>query len=319
MRYLHSSGLDLDFVHANYWLSGIAAHRVKHQFKIPLITTFHTLERAKLAHGTGFGSFSKLRIHQEQRILGCSDAVLVSGGEEARWLRDLYGAEPSKLVVVPLGIDRAYFSPGDCAFAKQALGIDDRTRLIVYVGRIQPLKGTYLAVEALSKLEPDTRLVIVGGPSGVEGDAEMRKIKKLIASEHLKGRVDFVHPQPHELLATYYRAADVCVVPSESETFGLVALESSACGTPVVATDVGGLRSIVEPGHTGILVNERSADAFAKAIRFVLDNPIRARAMGKLASRRADRFTWRESALRLVTALEGLEESADLTHGFSCA
>src|SRR5690606_32911856 len=128
--------------------------------------------------------------------------------------------------------------------ARAALGLDDRPTLL-FVGRIQPLKGLGVAIEALDELESSTRLLVVGGPSGADGDAEMREVQAMIDRLNLRDRVHFVKPQPHHLLSTYYRAADVVVVPSRSESFGLVALEASACGVPVVAAAVGGLRSLV--------------------------------------------------------------------------
>lgn len=292
-------------VHANYWLSGVAAHTVKHELAIPLVTTFHTLERAK---GLGAAPQSE-RIHQEARILGCSDAVLASGPEESRWLRELYQAPSEKIVELPLGVDRAYFSPGPPGPARAAIGIEDDLPLLLVAGRIQPLKGTLLAVESLACLRSrmDARLLIVGGPSGRDGMVEERKVHELVAAEGLSERVLVVPPVPHELLSTYYRAADLVVVPSQSESFGLVALEAAACGRPVVATNVGGLRSIVIDDVTGVLVSERTPTAFADRIVHLLANPLHRARMGCAAARHAGRFTWRESAERMIELMESLD------------
>ncbi|MDA8372791.1 MAG: glycosyltransferase, partial [Actinomycetota bacterium] len=303
-----------DAVHANYWLSGIAAHTLKHDFGIPMVTTFHTLERAKQAFGRSQGELSALRIHQEQRILGCSDAVLVSGPDEADWLTRYYGADTTQLVEVPPGIDRAFFAPGDKRIARAAIGLFGAFPLIIYAGRIQSLKGTSLAVEAIAKLDPDLRahIVVVGGPSGEDGQAELARINTLIARHGLEDRVHLVPPQPHELLSTYYRAADIAIVPSESESFGLVALEASACGTPVVASDVGGLRSVVRSGITGLLVSERTADGFAAAIGGLLRSPVRLRRMAQQAAATADLFTWNQSASKLLGLAGSMESTARL-------
>jgi len=292
-------------VHANYWLSGVAAHTLKHELSIPLVTTFHTLERAK-----GLGApLQSERVHQEARILGCSDVVLASGPEESRWLHELYQAPSDKIVELPLGVDRAYFSPGPSAPARAAVGIEDDLPILLVVGRIQPLKGTSLAVEALASLRSkmDARLVIIGGPSGPEGAAEERRVRQLVADEGLAERVLLVPPVPHELLSTYYRAADLVVVPSKSESFGLVALEAAACGRPVVATDVGGLRSIVADDVTGLLVPERTPTAFAERIAHLLAHPLHRARMGCAAARHAGRFTWRQSAERMIELVESLE------------
>ena len=172
--------------------------------------------------------------------------------------------------------------------------------MLLFVGRIQPLKGVDVAVRALAALgDRGARLLVVGGPSGPDGECEVERLHALVAGLGLEGRVRFVPPQPHHLLSTYYRAADVCLVPSRSESFGLVALEAAACGTPVVAADVGGLRTIVDDGRTGFLVEGRDPDAFAASARRLLDDDDLARRMSAAGADRARRFTWSTSAARL--------------------
>jgi D-inositol-3-phosphate glycosyltransferase len=157
-----------------------------------------------------------------------------------------------------------------------------------------------VAIETLAALVPDhpgARLVVVGGPSGPQGDAEVARAHELVDSHGLEDRVDFVPPRPHELLSTHYRAADVCLVPSRSESFGLVALEAAACGTPVVASDVGGLRSLVDHGRTGFLVEDpASSDAFAAWVRQILVEPLLAERLGTGSVLRARRYTWARAA-----------------------
>ncbi|WP_276961701.1 glycosyltransferase [Ferrimicrobium acidiphilum] len=315
------SSVRYDAVHANYWLSGVAAHRVKHDLNIPMITTFHTLEKAKRAVGALVDDRSSLRMHQEARILGCSDAVLASGHDEAKWLLEMYQAPEEKIVHLPLGIDRAFFSPGSSGPAREAIGFDDDVPIMLYVGRIQSLKGTALAVETLAALRKHrgARLVIVGGPSGFDGEQEFRRVRELISRHSLERWVTVLDPMPHELLSTYYRAADVVVVPSVSESFGLVALEAMGCGTPVVATDVGGLRTVVDDGQTGILVRDRNATAFAAAVEALLANPVRHRVMAQRAASRAESFTWAASAGRLAGAVERIVQQEELVNCMSCA
>ena len=185
---------------------------------------------------------------------------------------ELYDADPSRIEVVPPGVDREMFHPGGPgakALARAQLGLTGK--VLLFAGRVQPLKGLDLAVRTLAALErTDTTLVVVGGASGPDGEAELARMRTLVADLGISGRVRFVAPQAHRQLATYYRAADVCLVPSRSESFGLVALEAAACGTPVVASDVGGLSVIVHPGETGYLVEDRTAAAFAVPVAALL-------------------------------------------------
>ncbi len=307
---------DLAAVHGNYWLSGIAAHRVKHEYGIPMLTTFHTLERAKaLCGGASNSVLSSVRTYQEHRVLGCSDAVLVAAPPEAHWLRSLYGARADQIRTVSLGVDTCFFSPGNKSHAKRALGRSPDRPLIIYAGRIQRLKGTSLAVEAMATVSSrvGADLVIIGGPSGEDGDAEYARISRIIERSHLEDHVQILPPQPHEILSTYYRAADICVVPSETESFGLVALEASACGTPVVATDAGGLKAVIKDGSTGILVKDRSPEHFADAVLSLLENNKLRESYGLNAAREAKSFTWKSSALSYLDVLEDLDQQSQLS------
>lgn len=290
-----------DAVHANYWLSGVAGHAIKHELGLPLLSTFHTLARVKADAGLWEGE-AAVRAEAEAAVIGCSDAVLASCAVEAIQLEALYGADPRRLEIVPLGVETAFFSPGDRAQARRAAGLPRGVPLLACVGRIQPLKGFDVAIRALGLLEervPDAHLVIIGGPSGKAGDAEEERLRTLVQAFGLKGRVHLLPPQPHELLSTFYRAADVVLVPSRSESFGLVALEAGACGTPVVASAVGGLTTLVDDGVTGFLVETRDAAAFADAAASILNDPLLAASMGDAAARRAARYTWPATAGRL--------------------
>jgi len=191
------------------------------------------------------------------------------------------------------------FRPGSGARVRRQWGVGIDPVLLV-AGRIQPLKGFDLALRTLAALgHPGARMVIVGGPSGPDGDAELRRLHALVAELGLTDRVRFEPPRAHADLAAYYRAADVVLVPSRTESFGLVALEAAACGTPVVATAVGGLRSVVVPGETGYVVEGRDPEALAAAVRTVLDDPAHAAALRTAAVAHARRFTWSMAAARL--------------------
>jgi len=303
-----------DAVHANYWLSGIAGHTIKHQLDLPLVSTFHTLDRVKAEASPEEveADSSHLRAEAEAAIIRCSDTVLASCSVEAAQISELYGADPARIRIVAPGVDHAFFGPGDRAQARRALGLPGAGPLLLFVGRIQPLKGAAVAVATLASVvrdRPDAHLVIVGGPSGPHGDEEVARIDALVDALGLRDHVVFVPPRPHELLSTYYRAADVCLVPSRSESFGLVALEAAACGTPVVASDVGGLRSLVDHGRTGYLVEEPDPEAYAAWVRQILAEPLLAERLSTGSVLRARRYTWARAAHLLVDIY------ADLTTG----
>ena len=303
---------DVDAIHANYWLSGVAGHAAKHELGLPLVSTFHTLARVKAEADAG-ESGARARAEAEARVVACSDAILANGAEEAAELRHHYAAPPERIEVIPPGVDHAFFSPGDRDGARAALGWCEPGRIsadggrraaqhpiLLFVGRIQPLKGLDVAVAALAALDrTDAELVVVGGASGVEGPGEVDRIRDLVADLGVSRQVRFVEPQPHHLLSTWYRAADVVLVPSRSESFGLVALEAAACGRPVVAASVGGLRTIVDHGRTGYLVEGRRPEAYAAWVAEILDDRVLAASLGGQARARAAGYTWSTAAARL--------------------
>lgn len=305
--------LGYDAIHANYWLSGLAGHQLKHELDLPLVSTFHTLDRVKAESSPEEVSSDEphLRAEAEATIMACSEVVLASCSVEAEQLVDLYGADPDRIRIVPPGVDHAFFAPGHRPQARRAVGLPNVGPLIAFVGRIQPLKGADIAVRVLGALAPrydDMHLVIVGGPSGPHGEAHLAELHRQVESSGLAEMVRFVAPQPHELLSTYYRAADLCIVPSRSESFGLVALEAAACGTPVVAAAVGGLTTLVEDQRTGYLVDGHDVDGFASATEKVLDDPAQATDMAVNAVERARSFTWAQAAILLHSTYEELAE-----------
>jgi D-inositol-3-phosphate glycosyltransferase len=307
----------VDAIHANYWLSGMAGHTLKHELEVPLVSTFHTLDRVKAEASREELDAAEpaRRALAEADVIGCSDAVLASCTVEADQLVELYGADPARIDIVAPGVDHAFFSPGDYRQARRALALPADVPVLLFVGRIQPLKGLDVAVEALASLVSagggradgrvgghrlaESTLVVVGGPSGPHGEEETARVGRQIETLGLADRVRFVPPQGHEMLSTYYRAADVCVVPSRSESFGLVALEASACGIPVVASAVGGLTTLVDHGRTGYLVEGRDPAVYAHHVaEIVLDRGL-ADAMSVAAAQRARGYTWSIAAARL--------------------
>jgi D-inositol-3-phosphate glycosyltransferase len=270
--------------------------------------TFHTLERVKADH---FEGESEERAFQEAAIFACADAVLASCEVEAEQFVRFYNAERSRVHIVPLGVEHAFFAPGYRPQARRALGLDADKTLLLFVGRLQALKGVDLALETLIELRARGRnamLAIIGGPSGADGRNTLAQLHERVAAAGVIEHVSFVAPQAHQLLSSWMRAADVTLVPSRSESFGLVALESSACGTPVVASEVGGLITLIEPGVNGFLVPARDPGAWANAVEVAID-PATTTAMSNSAVLLARRYTWRSAALSLASLTDQLSLS----------
>ena len=317
---LASMGCPVDAIHANYWLSGVAGHALKHELDIPLLVTFHTLDRVKADASPEELSAAEpaRRAQAEADVVGCADAVVASCSVEAEQLIDLYGADPERIVIVPPGVDHAFFGPGDRAQARRAVRLPAVGPVVVFAGRIQPLKGLTVAVEAVALLRSwwrdgsvsQTSLVVIGGPSGPHGQEELVRVRRLIDDLELGSAVRMLPPQRHEVLSTYYRAADACIVPSHSESFGLVALEAAACGVPVVASAVGGLTTLIDDGLTGYLVEGRDPSDFAKPLGEILGSPAFARRLGHAAAARAGAYTWRSAAIDLWARGDALTSSA---------
>src|SRR5262245_28530444 len=205
---LQRDGAGVDALHANYWLSGVVGHRLKHELDLPLVSTFHTLARVKAETGD---LEPQRRVRAETEVIGCSDAILANSSAEAAQLERLYGADPARIEIVPPGVIHAFFSPGPRRGARAALAHLDLGDgpMLLFVGRIQPLKGLDVAVRALAELDdPRAVLVVVGGASGRDGRSEVERIDKLAATLGVADRIRFTHPQPHHMLSTYYRAAD---------------------------------------------------------------------------------------------------------------
>jgi D-inositol-3-phosphate glycosyltransferase len=306
--HLDRNGIKPDVLHANYWLSGQAGVILKFRLMVPLVTTFHTLAKVKAA---GNDHEPEARMRAEESIVGCSDLVCASCDVETDQLVHLYGAHPERVIEIPLGVHHAFFSPGRKSGARAAVaatvGHVSSGPLMMFVGRLQPLKGAELAIEALAALQrPDVTLMIVGGPSGRGGDQELKTLHELVRARGVESQVVWVAPQPHYLLSTFYRAADVVLVPSRSESFGLVALEASACGTPVIASAVGGLQTIVDDGVTGWLIPNRDPSSYADALRLLFSQPQLAEAMGAAGATRARRYGWSATAHRVGAALTEL-------------
>lgn len=296
--HLDSSPGSVDALHSHYWLSGAVGHRLKHELELPLVATFHTLAHTKAA--VGIDDDGPERARTEAETVACTDRLIASTPDERMELITSYGADPERIEVIPPGVDHAMFFPGDAATARRHLRLPLDRAVLLFVGRIQPLKGVEFAIRALASLSDDTAiLVIVGGPSGAAGDTEVARLRALARDLGVESRVRWEPPQPHGALADWYRAADVCLVPSRTESFGLVALEAAACGTPVVASNVGGLRWLVQHLHTGFLVDGRTGHDFAAPVEALLADPVLASDMAFAAAAGSGQYTWGMMAARL--------------------
>ncbi|MET9372710.1 D-inositol-3-phosphate glycosyltransferase [Streptomyces sp. NPDC002992] len=309
-----------DLVHSHYWLSGQAGRIASAGWRIPLVHTAHTLARVKnAALAEGDTPEPELRIRGERQVVHSADRLIANTADEAEALRALYGAEAPRTVVVRPGVDLRTFEPGGGtspaagsgggrAAARARLGLPADAFIPLYAGRIQPLKGPDVLVRAVAELlsmAPDLRrrllVPVVGGHSGATREGSAWQLAREL------GVTDVLRPcppVPQERLADWYRAADVLVVPSRSESFGLVALEAQACGTPVLAAAVGGLPTAVWDGVTGLLVRGHDPVEYARRLLWLAAHPEARATMGEAAVRHARGMSWRCSAARTIEVYE---------------
>jgi D-inositol-3-phosphate glycosyltransferase len=290
-----------DVVHSHYWLSGQVGWLASERWGTPLVHTAHTLAKVKnLALAAGDAPEPLRRVVGEEQVVAAADRLIANTADEARQLIDLYGAEADRVVTVAPGVDLEHFRPGEASGARTRLGIPPDAVVLLFVGRIQPLKAPDVLLRAAARmLEQDpglrSRLVVavVGGPSG-SGLTEPEALQRLARELSLDDVTRFESPSAgKDRLRDWYVAASVVAVPSHNESFGLVALEAQACGTPVVATDVGGLRTTVRDGVSGLLVSGHDAQSWATALtRAVQTRAVLSR--GALAH--AAEFSWSSTA-----------------------
>jgi len=283
-------GIKYDLIHSHYWLSAYAAQQLKPVLGICQVTTFHTLgavkNRARPAERE-----PELRINTEIETAGASDRLIAFTEEERDDLINIYGANPGRVLVIPGGVDTNLFHPGDKLKARRELGLGDE-KILLFAGRIEPIKGIDILLRAVASLgnSRQLRLLIVGGD--LEGNEEVLRLRSLAGELGIGDRVIFWGTVTQEKMPLFYNAANVCIVPSLHESFCLVALEAMACGTPVVASRVGGLMTTIKDGETGFLVGERSPEAFSGRLELLLNNERLEQAMGSAGRAAAMRYPW---------------------------
>jgi D-inositol-3-phosphate glycosyltransferase len=302
-----------DLVHSHYWLSGRTGVRLKNALDIPLANSFHTLGKVKDAtrHHTENLS-SRERLTAEADVIAYSDCVIASTPFEFDDLLEHYGAVPERLCVSAPGVDHDVFRRLDPSIARDRLGFGNE-QIVLFVGRIQAHKGTSIAVEAFADLldsrSPDSQQVklhIVGGASGAQGAHELERCHQLIERHDIAQYVRFFEPQPHAVLADHYRAADVVIVPSRSESLGFGAAEAQACGNPVFSSNIGGLPHVVSASDSGLLVDDHDPRAFSAALGAILDHESFAQRLSDGAVAFSQKFSWDATATRLLELYEGI-------------
>ncbi|MDQ1644856.1 MAG: D-inositol-3-phosphate glycosyltransferase [Cryptosporangiaceae bacterium] len=297
-----------DLVHSHYWLSGQVGWLAKDRWGVPLVHSAHTLARVKNASlADGDRPEPRARVIGEDQVVSESDSLIANTPDEAAQLITMYGADPARVSTVTPGVDLGRFHPGDRRAARRRFGIRLDAEVLLFVGRIQPLKAPDVLIRAAARIieaDPARRsaleVIVCGGPSG-SGLDEPEHLQRLAASLGIADVVRFMPPLPPDDLATLYRAADITVVPSHNESFGLVAVESQACGTPVVAAAVGGLVTAVRDGYSGVLVDGHDPGRYASVLSSLLAEPRRLRTYATGAAAHAASFSWQRTADGLLT------------------
>ncbi|HEY7202775.1 MAG TPA: glycosyltransferase [Methylomirabilota bacterium] len=303
-------GIRYDLIHSHYWLSGVAGLRLREAWGAPLVQMFHTLGRLKNAVAQSPAELEpSLRIDEEARIVATADRIVAASVVERAHLVWYYGARTDRISVIPCGVDTDLFQPMDPAKAKDLLELPPDP-LLLYVGRLQPIKGLETLLEAMVTVPAPADLLIVGGDQDEPENGHGWALRQQVTALGLDRRVRFLGSQPQRRLRLFYAAADATVMPSYYESFGMVALEAMACGSPVVASRVGGLTTTVQDGVTGRLVPEGDPAALAAAITGLVGSP-EARRLGQQAARWAAEHRWpcvAEAVCRLYSGLRPVAE-----------
>jgi D-inositol-3-phosphate glycosyltransferase len=296
-----------DLVHGHYWLSGQVGAVAKERWGVPFVQSMHTLGAVKnAALARGDAAEPAIRLRGETEVVAAADRLVANTDEEARQLIGLYDADPDRVCTINPGVDLAVFRPGSQRLARQRLGLPPDGVVLVFAGRVQPLKAPDVVLHAAAQMIRDDpalagRLTVafVGGPSGT-GRADPDRLAGLAGQLGIAGAVRLEPPCPQSELAEWYRAATVVMVPSYSESFGLVAVEAQACGTPVVAASVGGLRTAVRHGISGLLIDSHDPALYARAVRDLIAGPAELARLSRGAREHASRFSWSATVDKLL-------------------
>ena len=298
------TGLTYQAVHSHYWLSGWVGQQMATEWRAPHILTFHTLSLIKMQSRAG-ESEPATRQQVEKELMASADHIVAFSPHERDAMVRLYQADATRIGLIPCGVDLSLFRPLDQQEVREKLGLNGE-KVLLYVGRIEPLKGLELLLHTAAQLQTfeQIRVLVVGGGAG--RDQEIDRLRELAKSLNVDKVFDFIGRVDQQDLPLYYNAADVCVVPSFYESFGLAALESMACGTPVVATRAGGLSTIIQHGRTGYLKAWRCPEAFASSLEMIISSRNLQHSMGLAARRRAEGLSWDNVAGQIAGVYDSL-------------
>lgn len=319
-EFARAQGEVYDLIHSHYWLSGVAARSLRAAWGVPFVQMFHTLGHMKNRVAINPGDREgDLRIREESALLREADQIIAATPAELAQLQWLYRADVSRVSVVPPGVDLKLFYPRPAAEAKRRVGIDPGIQLLLFVGRIEPLKGIETLFQAVAQLRDQgvcecsqMCVAIIGGEAGssrASQNVEMERLKRLRAQLGLSDLVTFLGALDQDALPDYYAAAEAVIMPSHYESFGMVALEAMACGTPVIASEVGGLAYLVLDGETGFHVPDSDPNLLAERICEIITDRLLRRELGEQAARHAQGYGWPIIADQIVAIYESLLES----------
>jgi len=312
LKFARQKGIKYDLIHTHYWMSGVAGKYLQEEWDIPIIHMYHTLGIMKNRVAQSASEIEgDYRLNGEFEVLKAASRIVVSTRAEQEQLTSLYGADPDKLVTISPGVDTSHFYPIPADEAKAVIGIPPEDRMLLFVGRIERLKGVETLIRAIAHMRkvgvlgkcPHYLAVIGGDPEGQQQDinTEMTRLQKLCQELGIGDLVVFLGKRNQNLLPYYYSSAEVLVLPSHYESFGMVALEAMACGTPVVASQVGGLAYLVKDGVNGYSVPEGDPIALGnKLTELIRDDALRAR-LGEQANQYAQDFSWDKITARMIT------------------
>ncbi len=291
-EFRRSEATQYDILHSHYWLSGVAALQLAQRWDTPHVTMFHTLGRLKQLARPGEPE-SALRLEMERRLIAHADRIIATTEDERTQMIRHCGATAGQVQVIPCGVDLKHFVPHNKQRAREALDLNQKRPVLLFVGRLDPFKGPDILLRAAALMEEEAQIVIVGGK--LTGDRELQQLRELAADLNISRRLKFLGARPQKELPVIYSAADVTVMPSYHESFGLAAAESLACGTPVVATRSGGLTTIVRHGETGYLV-PRCPGFFAERLDTLLRDSDLLQQMRSKARNSVLQFSWKSVA-----------------------
>ena len=305
LEYTGLNGLSYDLVHSHYWLSGRIGVILARHWDVPHLVSFHTLAEIKQRARVGERE-SEQRTRGEKRVIQSANSIVAFSQHERDAMIRFYDAPEEKIEVIPCGVDAQLFSPSDHGLAKRKLGLEGSS-VVLFVGRLEPIKGVEILLEAVAQLEDmgSVKTLIIGG-NLEEHDQEMERLQSIGQELGISNKVDFVGRLDQEELPIYYNAADICVVPSYYESFGLVALEAMACGTPVIASRVGGLPTFIKDGLTGYLVESRCPEPFTDRLEILLSSPRIRMAMGEASRKAALAMGWSSVVESLIESYTSL-------------